>query len=258
MKRWIRSSWVCLFLGLCWISVGCNGDAEVESESSAPEADSSMMRPPTAPVPEDPPADPAPPRSPLSDPMSSEMNMMAPALFQARFTTSKGVFVIEAHREWSPAGVDRFFNLVRHGFYDEARFFRVLDGFMAQFGINGDPTIQRHWRGANISDDSVVESNTRGRVTFAKSGAPNSRSTQLFINFGDNGPLDRDGFSPIGEVVEGMDVVDRLYSGYGEAASSGRGSGPEQNRIQSSGNQYLKADFPNLDYIERAEIIDGD
>ena len=258
MKRWIRNSWVYLFLGLYLVSVGCNGDAEVESEGQAPDEETLAMRPPEAPLPEEPPADPDPPRSPLLDPMSGEMNMMAPAAFQARFTTSKGTFVIEAYREWAPAGVDRFFNLVRHGFYDEARFFRVLDGFMAQFGINGDPAIQRHWRGANISDDSTVESNTRSRVTFAKSGAPNSRSTQLFINFGDNGRLDRDGFSPIGEVVEGMDVVDQLYSGYGEAASSGRGSGPEQNLIQSRGNQYLKADFPNLDYVELAEIIDND
>ena len=249
MKGWLRASRGWLFLGLPLVSMGCNGDAKVASGSSTPEADTVITTPPSPlPVDENP-AELASVISPLSDPMSREMNTMAPASFQVRFTTSKGVFVIEAYREWSPAGVDRFFNLVRHGFYDETRFFRVLEGFMAQFGINGDPVVQRQWRTASIMDDPVVESNVRGRVTFAKSGAPNSRSTQLFINYGDNGRLDRDGFSPIGKVVEGMDVVEELYSGYGD--------GPEQNLIQSRGNEYLKDDFPNLDYIDRAEIVEN-
>ena len=191
----------------------------------------------------------------LGDPASAEMNATAPEVFQARFETSKGTFVIEAQRAWSPNGVDRFYNLVRHGFFHDVRFFRVLEGFVAQFGINGDPEIQSAWRDANIVDDPVVMGNTRGRVSFAKSGLPDSRSTQLFINFGDNSGLDGMGFSAIGEVIEGMEVVDALYAGYGEGAPSG--NGPSQGRIQAEGNTYLAADFPNLDYIERAVVIGG-
>ncbi|MDE2942822.1 MAG: peptidylprolyl isomerase [Gemmatimonadota bacterium] len=178
--------------------------------------------------------------------------MTAPATFQARFETSKGTFVVEAHREWAPNGVDRFYNLVENGFFDDVRFFRVIAGFMAQFGINGDPAIQSGWRDANIQDDPVVMGNTRGRISFAQTSMPNSRSTQLFINFGDNSRLDGMGFAAIGEVIEGMDVVDALYSGYGEGAPGG--SGPSQGRIQEEGNVYLEAEFAELDYIERATI----
>ncbi len=179
--------------------------------------------------------------------------MMAPEIFQTRFETSKGTFVVESHRAWSPNGVDRFYNLVQNGFFDDVRFFRVIEGFMAQFGINGDPQIQSAWRDANISDDPVVMGNTRGRVSFAKTGMPDSRSTQLFINFGDNSRLNEMGFSAIGEVIEGMEVVDALYAGYGEGAPGGYG--PSQGRIQEEGNLYLDEDFPNLDYIERARIV---
>lgn len=189
---------------------------------------------------------------PLMNPSAPEMNMMAPAEFRVRLVTSKGDVVLEIHRDWAPNGVDRFFNLVRHGFFDGARFFRVLEGFMAQFGIHGDPRVQSRWRDARIPDDPVAESNTRGRVTFATAG-PGTRTSQLFINYGDNSLLDNQGFAPIGEVVEGMDVVDALYAGYGEGAP--RGTGPSQSRIQMEGNEYLTEEFPNLDYIERAEII---
>lgn len=191
----------------------------------------------------------------LGDPASAEMNERAPEAFQVRFETTKGTFVVEAHRSWSPNGVDRFYNLVRGGFFNEVRFFRVIAGFMAQFGINGDPTIQSAWRDANIVDDPVVRGNTRGRVSFAKTGMPDSRSTQLFINFGDNSRLDEMGFSAIGQVVEGMEVVDALHAGYGEGAPGG--NGPDQGRIQAEGNAYLEADFPDLDYIERAVIAGG-
>ncbi|WP_419166592.1 peptidylprolyl isomerase [Candidatus Palauibacter sp.] len=188
----------------------------------------------------------------LGEPASAELNMTAPETFRARFETSKGTFVVEAHRAWSPNGVDRFYNLVRNGFFHEVRFFRVIDGFMAQFGINGNPEIQGAWRSANIVDDPVVMGNTRGRVSFAKTGMPDSRSTQLFINFGDNSRLDEMGFSAIGEVVEGLEVVDALHAGYGEGAPNG--NGPSQGRIQEEGNAYLETDFPQLDYIERAVI----
>jgi len=178
--------------------------------------------------------------------VSANLQGTAPDVFRARFETSKGDFVVEVTRAWSPVGADRFYNLVSHGYLDGVRFFRVIEGFMAQFGINGDPTLAALLREENIQDDPVVESNTRGRVTFAKTGAPNSRSTQIFINFGDNTNLDGQGFSPFGEVVEGMEVVDQLHSGYG--------GGLDQGRIQAEGNAYLNAEFPDLDYVERASI----
>jgi peptidyl-prolyl cis-trans isomerase A (cyclophilin A) len=180
------------------------------------------------------------------------LNEAAPATYNARFDTSKGAFVIEVHRDYAPLGADRFYNLVKNGFYDDNRFFRVISGFMVQFGINGDPKISAAWRNARISDDPVKQSNKRGFITFATSG-PNSRTTQVFINFVDrNTFLDRSGFSPFGQVTSGMDVVDALFSGYGEGAPQGRG--PDQSRIQSEGNAYLVKDFPNLDYVRKATI----
>jgi peptidyl-prolyl cis-trans isomerase A (cyclophilin A) len=186
----------------------------------------------------------------LSDPAS--LNEKAPAVYQAKFDTSKGSFVIEVHRDWAPNGADRFYNLVKNGFYNDARFFRVLDGFMAQFGINGNPELSAVWRDANIKDDPVKQSNTRGTVTFATAG-PNTRTTQVFINFGDNAGLDGQGFSPFGKVVSGMDVVDSLYSGYGEGAPNGEG--PDQGRLQAYGNAYLQKSFPKLDYVKTATIV---
>jgi len=176
----------------------------------------------------------------------------APDTYKARFDTSKGVFVVTVHRAWAPLGADRFYNLVKNGFYDECRFFRVLDGFMAQIGMNGDPSVQRAWQTARLQDDPVKESNKRGYVTFAHAGT-NSRTTQFFINFGDNAAsLDKQGFPPIGQVTTGMDVVDKLYSGYGEGAP--RGQGPAQGTIASEGNAYLTKSFPKLDYVKKATI----
>jgi peptidyl-prolyl cis-trans isomerase A (cyclophilin A) len=175
----------------------------------------------------------------------------APATFKAQFDTSKGLVVIEVRREWAPNGADRFYNLVNNGFFDDGRFFRVISGFMVQFGINGDPKISAQWRSATIPDDPVKQSNKRGFITFATSG-PNSRTSQVFINFADNAGLDRQGFSPFGQVATGMDIVDALYSGYGEGAPQGRG--PGQGRIQAEGNAYLTKDFPNLDYVKKATI----
>ena len=176
----------------------------------------------------------------------------APATYKAKFDTTKGAFVITVHRDWAPLGADRFYNLVNGGFYDDCRFFRVLDDFMAQVGINGNPAVQSAWRDARIADDPVKGSNKRGFVTFAKSGAPNSRSTQVFINFKDNSTLDKSGFAPFGEVTSGMDVVDKLYSGYGEGGP--RGKGPEQGKLQTEGNAYLQKEFPKLDSIKKATI----
>jgi peptidyl-prolyl cis-trans isomerase A (cyclophilin A) len=175
----------------------------------------------------------------------------APATYKARFDTSKGPIVLEVRRDWAPNGADRFYNLVRNGFYDNTRFFRVISGFMVQFGINGDPAISSHWRAATIKDDPVRQSNTRGMITFATSG-PNSRTSQVFINFADNSQLDKMGFSPFGHVTTGMNVVDGLYSGYGEGAPNGRG--PDQGRIQTEGNAYLTKQFPRMDYVKKATI----
>jgi len=179
------------------------------------------------------------------------LNEQAPAVYKAKFDTSKGAFVIEVHRAWAPGGADRFYNLVKNGYYDNVRFFRVIEGFMVQFGINGDPAVNAKWRTAAIPDDKVAQSNTRGMITFATSG-PNSRTTQVFINFADNTNLDRMGFAPFGKVVSGMNVVDRLYAGYGEGAPNG--NGPDQGRIQTQGNTYLNRDFPRMDFVRKATI----
>ena len=191
--------------------------------------------------------------SPLMDPKSPEMNHKAPDVFKAKFTTSQGDFTVEVHRNWSPNGADRFFNLVKNGFYNDCRFFRVMSDFMAQVGVNGDPKISVLWGQATIPDDPVIQGNKRGLVTFAKTGAPNSRSTQIFINFRDNSNLDGMGFAAFGKIDDaGMKVVDKLYAGYGDAAP--KGSGPDQGRIKSDGNAYLLKSFPKLDYIKKAVV----
>lgn len=173
----------------------------------------------------------------------------APETFRARFETSKGVFVVEVERAWAPLGADRFYVLVKNGFYDGVRFFRVMEGFVAQFGIHGDPEVSAIWREARFPDDSVVvASNTRGMVTYAMSSAPNSRTTQIFVNYGDNSRLDEDGFAPFGRVVEGMEVLDQLHGGYSET--------PSQARIQAEGNAYLEEDFPELDYVVSATVAE--
>jgi peptidyl-prolyl cis-trans isomerase A (cyclophilin A) len=185
----------------------------------------------------------------LSNPAA--LREQAPATYKARFDTSKGVFVVEVVREWAPNGADRFYNLVKNGFYDNVRFFRVISGFMVQFGISGDPKISAPWREARIADDAVKQSNTRGMITYAMAG-PNTRTSQVFINFGDNSSLDRQGFSPFGRVISGMEVVDKLNAEYGEGAPRGRG--PDQSRIQMEGNAYLTKDFGRLDFVRKATI----
>lgn len=181
------------------------------------------------------------------------LNAQAPATYKVKFQTSKGDFVVEVTRAWAPNGADRFYNLVKNGYYDGARFFRVIKDFMVQFGINGDPAVNAVWQEASIPDDPVLQSNKRGMVTFATRG-PNSRTTQVFINYADrNASLDGQGFAPFGMVVEGMEVVDALYADYGEGAP--QGMGPDQGRSQSEGNAYLTKSFPNLDYTKKASIM---
>lgn len=180
------------------------------------------------------------------DPQSPAMQAHAPDTYNARFETSAGSFTVQVTRAWAPLGADRFYNLVKGGFFDGTRFFRVLPGFVVQFGLSGNPAVSARWHSASIADDPVQQHNTRGTLTFATAG-PNTRTTQLFINFADNLNLDGQGFAPFGKVVDGMGVVDRIYSGYGE--------GPDQGAIESQGNAYLTSQFPKLDSIAKATIV---
>jgi peptidyl-prolyl cis-trans isomerase A (cyclophilin A) len=190
--------------------------------------------------------------SALKDP--SAATAAAPEVFKVKVETTAGDFVIEVHREWAPNGADRFYNLVKMGYYDDAAFFRVIDGFMAQVGFHSNPEVTAAWAGASIEDDPIVKSNTKGMVTFAMKATPNSRTTQFFINYGDNSYLKNHGkFAPFGKVIEGMKVVESLYSGYGEGAPSGKG--PSQMKIFKEGNAYLKAEFPKLDYILSTTLV---
>jgi len=182
----------------------------------------------------------------------AKLTAKAPETFKVQFDTTKGKFTIEVTRSLSPNGADRFYNLVRSGYFKDVAFFRVVPGFMCQFGIHGDPNVSAKWRAAAIADDPVKGSNTRGTITFATAG-PNTRTTQLFINFGNNINLDGMGFSSFGKVTEGMDVVDKINGEYGDGPPYG--SGPNQGRVQGEGNAYLKKDFPNLDYIKSATIV---
>lgn len=177
----------------------------------------------------------------------------APERFTVRLDTTKGPVLIDVTRAWAPYGADRFYTLVREGYYTDVAFFRVIDGFMAQAGIHGDPAVNTRWRPRRIPDDPPRESNTRGMVSYAM-GGPGSRTTQFFINFGDNSRLDAMGFAPFGRVRD-MTAVDALHDGYGEGAPRGRG--PDQSRIQREGNAYLRAEFPQLDYIRSASIVEG-
>ena len=184
----------------------------------------------------------------LRDPAA--LTEAAPATFKGNFVTSQGTFVVTVHKDWAPKGADRFYNLVKSGYFDEIRFFRVIPNFMAQFGIHGTPSVSQAWTSARITDDPVKQSNKRGFVTFATAG-PNTRTTQLFVNFGDNASLDKQGFAPFGEVTSGMDVVDKLFNGYGEIY---RRQDFELPRFMSEGNAYLNKAFPKMDFIKTATI----
>jgi peptidyl-prolyl cis-trans isomerase A (cyclophilin A) len=185
----------------------------------------------------------------------SQATERAPDAFRVKFETTKGAFDIECHRDWAPNGVDRVYNLVKLGFFDDVAFFRVVRSprpFVVQFGIHGNPDVAQRWLNANIPPDPPKQSNTRGRVTFAMAGSPDTRSTQLFINYGNNSSLDRMGFAPVCDVVgDGMNVVEQLYDGYGEGVTE------EQDQIVSQGNKFLKEKHPMLDYIKTARIDDA-
>ena len=191
------------------------------------------------------------PKVTLMDPTGEQATQTAPNEFKVRFETSAGTFVIDVTRDWSPRGADRFYSLIRIGFYDDQRIFRVIPNFVVQWGMSGDPEVSAAWQTARIKDDPVKESNVPGTITFAKTGAPNSRTTQLFINVGDNSAsLDGQGFAPFGRVVEGMEVVGSFNAEYGSNPSN------NQPTISERGNEFLNKNFPNLDYIVTAKIIE--
>lgn len=237
-----------LMIALVTTLAACGGNKKaVEPTPATPAPETSGEKPAEKPTPA-----PAPAAIPeaLLDP--AKLTETAPATYKVNFKTTKGDFVVQVTRDWAPNGADRFFNLVKNGYYKDIAFFRVVEGFMAQFGIHGSPKLNEVWRNASIQDDAPKASNTRGKITFATRG-PNTRTVQLFINFGDNARLDGMGFSPFGEVVSGMEIVDALYNGYGEGAP--RGKGPDQGRLQNEGNTYLKAEFGKMDYLVSADIV---
>ncbi|MCB9526990.1 MAG: peptidylprolyl isomerase [Myxococcales bacterium] len=229
-------------LALALAVAGCKGETKTEPKPEAEEA--------AAPAADAPAAGVAAQNPILRDP--SKATEQAPEQYTVELDTTAGPIRIDVTRAWAPRGADRFYNLVRAGYYDDVAFFRVIPGFMAQVGLHGEPEINKIWREARIEDDPVRASNTRGMVSFATAG-PNTRTTQFFINFGDNNNLDGMGFSPFGKVQDAsMATVDALHGGYGEGAP--RGKGPMQGRIQAEGNAYLKRDFPELSYIKSARI----
>jgi peptidyl-prolyl cis-trans isomerase A (cyclophilin A) len=193
-----------------------------------------------------------PPGAAVSTPIPPSLDAASPESFRVKFATTKGDFTVEVTRAWAPKGADRFYRLVTEGYFKDVRFFRVLPGFMAQFGLSGNPALNAKMDTLRIPDDPVTQSNKRGMLTFATAG-PNTRSNQFFINYKDNASLDSQGFSPFGKVVDGMNAVDAMYSGYGEGAPNGLG--PSQDSIGTKGNEYLRRAFPKLDYIKSATIV---
>lgn len=231
-----------------WLSACAGTGQPPASPAPAPAAVPAVETPAERPAYAPQPLPPQPDAALLSPETANEK---APESFQVRFDTTKGAFTVQVTRAWAPIGADRFYNLVKRRYYDDVAFFRVLSGFMAQTGIHGDPRVSARWRAAAIPDDLRAKSNTRGRVTFA-TGGPNTRTTQVFFNYSDNSRLDGMGFTPFGEVVDGMETLEALHAGYGEGAP--RGSGPDQGRVQAEGNAYLTAEFPKLDYIKSARL----
>lgn len=239
----LRSLLNCLLLASICVVAGCSDQNDGEPKSmvdSLAEMEKAKKDLETPLVPPEPviPAD-------KPEMVFDESRSNASGSYTVKFETTAGDFVVLVHRDWAPLGAGRFYELVKSGFYDDCRFFRVVSGFMVQFGINGNPSTQQSWE-RSLKDDPAKESNRRGYMTFATSGR-DSRTTQVFINFVDNAFLDSQGFSPFAEVIEGMDNVDKINAEYGES--------PDQGQINSSGNTYLNAQFPKLDYIKKATVI---
>jgi peptidyl-prolyl cis-trans isomerase A (cyclophilin A) len=232
-------------IALAFFAIAASSGAQTPAPAKSPSSQGTTTKKSTAPTATRPAYD----RALLRPTLLKEK---APDEYKVQFSTTRGDFVVTVTRSWAPLGADRFYNLVKHHFYDNASFFRVLPNFMAQFGISAYPALNAVWENANIKDDPVTQSNTRGYITFA-TGGPNTRTTQVFINFGDNKRLDHDGFAPFGRVTEGMNVVDMFYDQYGEGAPSG--GGPDQDKIQKQGKPYLDKGWPKLDFIKTATII---
>lgn len=178
--------------------------------------------------------------------------VVVPEVFRVKFETTQGDFVVEATRAWAPHGVDRFHELVRARYFDESRFYRVLRGFIAQFGVHRDFSVHAKWRNLFIVDDPRREKNLRGTLAFAQSG-PSTRATEIFINLADNAVLDDQGFVPFGKIVEGIEVIDKLYSGYGEMRPEGKEI--DAGRVEEEANEYLAPRFPKMDYVKRARLL---
>jgi peptidyl-prolyl cis-trans isomerase A (cyclophilin A) len=231
------------FLALLFTAgmLGCSSEPPPAAIEEAPAASPGFKAPP---------AQPRQRAAPKAD-QRAGADQQAPEEFTVKLETTKGEVLIDVHPSWAPLGAKRFRTLVEASYFDDAAFFRVLDGFMAQTGLNANPAQTKKWRNRRIQDDPVTQSNQRGTVSFATSGR-DSRTTQFFINYGDNSKLDRMGFSPFGKVRD-MSAVDQLYSGYGEGFPNGKG--PSQQKINMQGNAYLKAEFPKLDYIKSARIV---
>ena len=247
MKKLITIASILILTSLAACSPSEKNATQVNEQNVQNAQNAQAAEAPAAPAPK---ADPAPAAqrddaafAKLLDP--SRLNETAPDTFIVEVKTTKGIVKIELHRDWAPKGVDRFYNLVKAGFFSDIAIFRMVKGFVIQFGIHGAPIVSSAWEDARIEDDPVKESNVRGTHTFA-TGGPNTRTTQLFINLNDNIRLDMMGFAPIGKVIEGMDIIDALNFEYAER--------PNQGRIHAQGNAYLKAQFPNLDYIESMTI----
>jgi peptidyl-prolyl cis-trans isomerase A (cyclophilin A) len=237
-----------LTVAACALLIGCSSSNESKKKAEETQAPAAAAPTPETPKASEPTAAPTPPAPEPKKTVSAGLPEKAPDVFKVNLDTSKGPVVMECHKAWAPRGVEHFYDLVKIHFFDDVRFFRVIRGFMAQFGMNGTPATNATWAAANILDDPPTgHHNTRGMVSYGQTGMPNSRSTQLFINFGDNSQLDAQGFPPVCEVTSGMEAVDQFYSGYGEA--------PNQGLIGAQGNAYLNSQFPRLDYIKKATIV---
>ena len=237
------ASWLSSCSVVCLIACFVPGSLAAQAQSSAPPA---AQKPPA-------PTNSKPATHPAADSAllhPGELKAKAPDVYEATFTTTKGDFVVQVTRSWAPNEADRFYNLVKHGYFSGVEFFRVVPGFVVQFGLTGSPAVNKAWENANIKDDPVTQTNAEGTITFAQTGSPNSRSTQVFINLGGNGGLDHSGqgFAPFGQITSGMDVVKNLYGGYADAPTN------HQDEITNQGNAYLEKNFPKLDSIKTAKI----
>ena len=242
-----HSSCFALVVALGLSAAGCSKKQEEPAQPPAaatpvppPQPSKAEPAPAPAPTPSAAPVDPA-----LLKPEAAKL--VAPAKFKVKFTTTKGDFVVEVTRAWAPIGADRFYNLAKLGFFSDIGFFRVVPNFVVQFGIHGNPQVAAAWKAANLQDDKMgKQSNEKGTLTYAKAG-PNTRTTQLFINFKDNAQLDQMGFPPFGKVIQGMEVVESINKEYGEQ--------PDQQMVQADGNNYLRNSFPRLDYVKSATLV---